>query len=133
MLREDLYWVSRTLKEFIPPNGRQGVGPETYCSKPLEEGVWRLRGSGNGQMNSSPAINSLLILVGLVHTTRQRSDRLLKKTSTIWPGTIWPRNRSRTPHPERSSVDESLMRPPLPEPVNNGALMVSGTRLTRRT
>jgi hypothetical protein len=31
MLREDLDWVSRTLKEFLPPNGRQGVGQETYC------------------------------------------------------------------------------------------------------
>jgi len=30
MLREDLYWVGQTLKEFLPPNGRQGVCPETY-------------------------------------------------------------------------------------------------------
>ena len=102
-------------------------------SKPLEGGVLRRRGSGNGQMNSSPAIKSLLTLAGLVHTTRHRSGRLLKKTSTIWPGTIWPRNRSRTPNPERSIVDESLMRPPLPEPVDNGALVVNVTRLPRRT
>jgi hypothetical protein len=89
------------------------------------------RGSGNGPMNSSPAINSL-VAPGLVHTTRHRSGRLVRKTSTIWPGTIWPRNRSRTPESDILIVDESSMRPPPPEPVANGACNVNVTRLPRR-
>ena len=99
----------------------------------LEGGVLQRHRTGNGLMNSSPAINSSVAPSGLVHTTRHRSGRLVKKTSTIWPGTIWPRNRSRTPDSEISIVDESSMRPPLlPELVAIGACVVNVMRLPRR-
>ncbi len=101
-------------------------------SKPLEAGISLRRGSGSGQINSSPAMSSLLTPADFVQTTRHFSGRLFKKTSTIWPGWIWPRNRSRTPDSERSIVDASSMRSPMPEPVAKAARVENTTRLPRR-
>ena len=101
-------------------------------SKPLERGVSCHQGSGNGRMNSSPAVTSLVTPDGLVHTTRHCSGRIVKNTSTILPGSIWPCNRSRTPNSEISIVDEFSLRTPLPVLVDIGACNVIVTRLACR-
>jgi hypothetical protein len=101
-------------------------------SKPMERAVLRRHGWGSGRMNSSPAVTSLVTPDGLVHTTRHCSGRLVKNTSTILPGSIWPCNRSRTPNSEISIVDEFALRTPLPVLVDIGACNVIVTRLARR-